>query len=251
MNHRLNKKVYCQQLGLIDYQEAWDYQELLFAEIVQAKIANRKRPAHEQQPTNNYLLCCEHPPVYTLGKSGHAEHLLLDVQALADKHIQYYKINRGGDITFHGPGQVVVYPILDLENFFTDIHKYLRSLEETVIRTLAEYGVEAGRIAGLTGVWIDPVWTDHQQQLRPRKICAMGVKSSRWVTMHGLALNVNTDLRYFDHIVPCGIKDKAVTSLEKELQTPQDMQEVTHKLRKHLSDLFHMELVLESKLAVT
>lgn len=237
MNYKLNRKVEFQHLGLIDYQVAWNYQEKLFAATVQAKIDNRKLPEDEQSLTKNYLLFCQHPPVYTLGKSGHPEHLLLNEQALIDKHIQYYKINRGGDITYHGPGQVVGYPILDLDNFFTDIHKYLRYLEEAVILTLAAYGIKAGRIEGLTGVWID-----HEEQINPRKICAMGVKSSRWVTMHGFALNVNTDLHYFNYIVPCGIRDKAVTSLEKELGYSVEVSEVEQKLKRHLQNLFAMEL---------
>ncbi|MEM9671146.1 MAG: lipoyl(octanoyl) transferase LipB [Cyclobacteriaceae bacterium] len=232
-----NKQVNVQHLGLIDYAQAWDYQEKIFSETVQTKIANRKQP-DQQQTTQNYLLFCQHPPVYTLGKSGQEDHLLLSVKELAEKGIQYYPINRGGDITFHGPGQIVGYPILDLDHFFTDIHRYLRTLEEAVILTLANYGIDAGRIPGLTGVWID-----YEQQKNPRKICAMGVKSSRWVTMHGFALNVNTDLSYFDHIVPCGIKDKAVTSLEKELGGQQDLEEVTAILLKHLSGQFGMDVV--------
>jgi len=233
-----NKQVNVQQLGLIDYAQAWDYQEKIFSETVQTKIANRRQP-HQQQTTQNYLLFCQHPPVYTLGKSGQEDHLLLSAEELAEKGIQYYPINRGGDITFHGPGQIVGYPILDLDHFFTDIHRYLRTLEEAVILTLADYKIDAGRIPGLTGVWID-----YQQQKNPRKICAMGVKSSRWVTMHGFALNVNTDLRYFEYIVPCGIKDKAVTSLEKELGARQDLEKVTLRLLHHLSNLFAMEVVL-------
>ncbi len=236
MNAKLNKRVAFQQLGLIDYQAAWDYQEQLFADIIRVKIENRHLPEELQQETRNYLLFCQHPHVYTLGKSGQADHLLLTEEELARKQIQYYQINRGGDITYHGPGQLVGYPILDLDNFFTDIHRYLRFLEEAVIRTLAEYGVEAGRIPGLTGVWVD-----HEKQIHPRKICAMGVKSSRWVTMHGFALNVNADLHYFDYIVPCGIRDKAVTSLDKELGHPQDLMEVEATLKYHLQQLFEME----------
>ncbi|MEK6477689.1 lipoyl(octanoyl) transferase LipB [Catalinimonas sp. 4WD22] len=238
MNAIQNKEVIFQHLGLVDYQEAWDYQEKLFADTIQLKIENRKLAEAEQQITPNYLLFCQHPHVYTLGKSGDLEHLLLDEQALAEKQAKFYKINRGGDITYHGPGQIVVYPILDLDNFFTDIHRYLRFLEEAVILTLADYGLEAGRIEGLTGVWLD-----HIEQKNPRKICAMGVKSSRWVTMHGLAFNVNSDLQYFEYIVPCGIKGKAVTSLEKELGSRQNIQEVEEKLRAHLGSLFEMELL--------
>ena len=183
------------------------------------------------------LLFVEHPHVYTLGKSGDVNHLLLNENGLKAKDASFYKINRGGDITYHGPGQLVGYPILDLENFFTDIHKYLRLLEEAVIFTLAEYDVKAGRIDGLTGVWID-----YEQQENPRKICAMGVKSSRWVTMHGFALNINTDLSYFNHIIPCGIDDKAVTSLQQELGREVSMTEVENKLKAHIAELFEMEL---------
>lgn len=220
-------------LGTIDYQEAWDYQEKLFAEIVELKINNRNLPPAENNPTPNYLLFCEHPHVYTLGKSGSENNLLIGEALLQEKKASFYKINRGGDITYHGPGQVVGYPILDLDNFFTDIHKYLRLLEEAVILTLAEYGIVAGRIAGLTGVWLD-----HEQQANPRKICAMGVKCSRWVTMHGFALNVNTNLNYFNYIVPCGISDKAVTSLEQELGRQVPLAEVEQKLLGHLAQLF-------------
>lgn len=237
MNHIQNKQVNFQHLGLVDYQQAWDYQEKLFAETVQAKIANRKRPEEEQEATANYLLFCQHPHVYTLGKSGHLDNLLLNEQQLRDKEATFYKINRGGDITYHGPGQLVAYPILDLDNFFTDIHRYLRYLEEAVILALADFGLEAGRVEGLTGVWLD-----HIKQENPRKICAMGVKSSRWVTMHGLALNVNANLDYFDYIVPCGISDKAVTSMQHEIGEPVDMKKVEESLRQHLSTLFGMEL---------
>ncbi|MCS5491958.1 lipoyl(octanoyl) transferase LipB [Algoriphagus limi] len=238
MNEFINKKVKFTDLGGMDYQQAWDYQEKLFADIVATKISNRKKPAEEQVPTENHLLFVEHPHVYTLGKSGKLENLLLDEEGLKANDATFYKINRGGDITYHGPGQLVGYPILDLENFFTDIHKYLRFLEEAIIRTLAEYGIEAGRIDGLTGVWLD-----HIRQENPRKICAMGVKSSRWVTMHGFAFNVNANLNYFGHIIPCGIDDKAVTSLHLELGRPVDESEVKEKVKKHLVDLFEMELI--------
>ena len=238
MNHIINKKTAFEDLGLIDYQAAWDEQERLFAETVQLKIANRKRPEEDQVPTPNYLLFCSHPHVYTLGKSGKAENLLLNEEGLELKQAKYYKINRGGDITYHGPGQLVGYPILDLDNFFTDIHKYLRFLEEAVILTLAEYEIPAGRIEGLTGVWLD-----HIDQKNPRKICALGVKSSRWVTMHGFAFNVNTDLDYFKNIIPCGIDDKAVTSMENELGYQLDEKEVSNKVKKHIASLFEMELV--------
>ncbi len=220
----------------MDYKEAWDYQTLLFDQIVEAKIANRTREEADQQPTENHLLFVEHPHVYTLGKSGDEKHLLADQEGLRKIGANYYRINRGGDITYHGPGQIVGYPVIDLENFFTDIHKYLRLLEEAVIRTLAEYNIAGGRIEGLTGVWID-----HEGNA-PRKICALGVKTSRWVTMHGFAFNVNTDLSYFGHIVPCGIDDKAVTSMKKELGADQDMTEVEAKLKEHIGGLFAMEL---------
>jgi lipoyl(octanoyl) transferase len=222
----------------MDYQEAWDYQEKIFAEIVAQKIKNRNLPADRQEITANYLLFVEHPHVYTLGKSGKPENLLLDEQGLEQHHAYYYKINRGGDITYHGPGQLVGYPILDLDNFFTDIHKYLRLLEEAIILTLADYGIAAGRIEGLTGVWLDYI-----EQKTPRKICAMGVKSSRWVTMHGFAFNLNADLSYFGHIIPCGIDDKAVTSLHLELGRPVDEQEAKNKVKNHLADLFEMNLI--------
>ncbi len=195
-----------------------------------------KKQVKPQLETPNFIYFVEHPHVYTLGKSGKPEHLLLDEKGLKAKNATFYKINRGGDITYHGFGQIVGYPILDLDNFFTDIHKYLRLLEEAIILTLADYGIEAGRIEGLTGVWLD-----HEKQENPRKICAMGVKMSRWVTMHGFAFNVNTDLAYFQNIVPCGITDKAVTSLEKELGKPQNIREVEAKLLNHLANLFGME----------
>lgn len=241
MNNIPNKKVEFQHLGMVDYQQAWNYQERLFAEIVELKIQNRKTAEQLQQPTPNYLLFCQHPHVYTLGKSGKESHLLLDDQGLESVQATFYKINRGGDITYHGPGQLVGYPLLDLENFFTDIHKYLRLLEEAVILTLKEYGIAGGRIEGLTGVWID-----YETQQNPRKICALGVKSSRWVSMHGFAFNVNTDLGYFKNIVPCGIDDKAVTSLQQELGREIPMEEVEAKLLKHISSLFGMKLTQQS-----
>ncbi|MEQ9424387.1 MAG: lipoyl(octanoyl) transferase LipB [Cyclobacteriaceae bacterium] len=223
-------------LGLIDYQQAWDYQENIFKTTVSHKIANRRRPDDEQLPVQNHLIFCSHPHVYTLGKSGDAGNLLLKEEILKKQGIDYYKINRGGDITYHGPGQIVGYPILDLDQFFTDIHKYLRFLEEAVIRTLNDYGLQAGRIQGLTGVWLDEKSND------ARKICALGVKTSRWVTMHGFAFNVNTDLKYYDNIVPCGIRDKSVTSLQKELGLNVDMNEVKQKLKSHLAEIFEMTL---------
>jgi lipoyl(octanoyl) transferase len=238
VNQVINKSVKFLDLGTKDYKETWDFQENIFAQIVGKKIQNRKLPAEEQVATENYLLFVEHPHVYTLGKSGELSHLLLDEKGLGEKQATFYKINRGGDITYHGPGQLVGYPIIDLDNFFTDIHKYLRFLEEAIILTLAEYGIEAGRIDGLTGVWLD-----YKEQKNPRKICALGVKSSRWVTMHGFAFNVNSDIGYFNNIVPCGIPDKAVTSLHLELGRPVDPQEVKEKVKRHIIGLFEMELI--------
>ncbi len=237
MNEFINKKVEFRDLGLMDYQQAWDYQEELFAQTVSLKIKNRNLPSEEQLITPNYLIFVEHPHVYTLGKSGKPENLLLNEIGLQQHQASYFKINRGGDITYHGPGQLVGYPILDLDNFFTDIHRYLRLLEEAIILTLSDFGIHAGRIDGLTGVWID-----HLEQINPRKICAMGVKSSRWVTMHGFAFNVNTDLNYFSHIIPCGIDDKAVTSLQQELGHRVDPDSVKELVKKHLIDLFEIEL---------
>lgn len=236
-------------LGLIDYKQAWDYQEKLFNEIVGIKIHNRKLTLPDAKPlttksgikTPSYLLFCEHPHVYTLGNSGNKENLLINERQLDEKQATYYKINRGGDITYHGPGQIVGYPILDLDNFFTDIHKYLRFLEEMVIRTLAEYGISSGRSAGETGVWLEA-----DNPLKARKICAMGVRASRWVTMHGFAFNINVDLSYFGNIIPCGITDKTVTSLDKELGRKVDEDEVKEKLKKHFADLFQCELTLGS-----
>lgn len=225
-------------LGLIDYKQAWQFQEKLFNEVVDTKINNRNCVPELQRPTSSYLLFCQHPHVYTLGNSGNKENLLINEQELEEKNASYYKINRGGDITYHGPGQIVGYPILDLDNFFTDIHKYLRLLEETVIRTLAEYGVEAGRSTGETGVWLDV-----ENPLKARKICAMGVRASRWVTMHGFALNANVDLNYFKNIIPCGIQDKAVTSLHKEIGRPVEEEELKQKLKKHFAQLFDCTFV--------
>lgn len=225
-----NKTVKYQNLGLIDYKEAWDYQEKLFRATVDRKIQLRNGETTEQ--TENHILFCEHPHVYTLGKSGDKDHLLLNDASLKKNNATYYEINRGGDITYHGPGQLVVYPILDLDHFFSDIHKYLRFLEESVILTLAEYGITASRVDGLTGVWIDG------DKPTARKICAIGVKSSRWVTMHGIGFNVNSDLSYFSHIIPCGIQDKAVTSMESELGRKLDMQEIADVLKDKLATLF-------------
>lgn len=238
MNNKINRKVEFQDLGLIDYKEAWDYQESLFGQILSIKIGNRSLAPDDHAITPNYLLFCEHPHVYTLGKSGSEQNLLISEEILKAKKATFYKINRGGDITYHGPGQIVGYPIVDLENFFTDIHRYMRLLEESVIVTLKEYGIEAGRIKGLTGVWLD-----HERLVNPRKICAMGVKTSRWVTMHGFAFNVNSDLDYFTNIVPCGITGKEVTSMEKELGARQDFREVSGKLKRNLANLFEMELM--------
>jgi lipoyl(octanoyl) transferase len=233
-----NKKIIFQDLGLMDYKACWDYQEKLFNETVNLKISNRYLPEEKQIPTKNHLLFVEHPHVYTLGKSGDEKNLLLNEKQLLDKHANYYKINRGGDITYHGPGQLVAYPILDLDNFFTDIHKYLRLLEETIILTLKEYGIESGRSKGETGVWLDA-----DDKFKARKICAMGVRCSRWVTMHGWGFNVNSDLNYFDNIIPCGINDKAVTSLNEELGRNVDMQEIKEKLKKNFSNLFEAEFI--------
>lgn len=239
----MNKKTHFIHLGLKDYKEAWDYQEQLFKETVDLKIANRKASEDLQIETKNYLLFCEHPHVYTLGKSGDENHLLANDSFLKEKEATFYKINRGGDITYHGPGQIVGYPIIDLDHFFTDIHKYLRFLEEAVIETLIEYEIQSGRIEGLTGVWLDA-----DDEKKARKICALGVKSSRWVTMHGFAFNVNTNLEYFNYIVPCGIQDKAVTSLQKELGRTLDMKEVEGKLKSHLANIFEMELIESTNL---
>lgn len=217
-------------LGLIDYKEAWDFQENLFKTAIDLKISNRNGETNEIP--ENHLLFCQHPHVYTLGKSGKQENLLLNEMQLDEYDATFYKINRGGDITYHGPGQLVVYPIFDLEQFFTDIHKYMRFLEEAVILTLQDFGIESGRVKGLTGVWLGG------DTENPRKICAMGVKSSRWVTMHGIGFNVNTDLNYFSHIIPCGIDDKAVTSMQRELGHPLNINEVAQRLQTHLSELF-------------
>lgn len=241
MSIHINKTVEVINLGIDDYKCVWDYQESIFKKTVDLKIQNRRtEDGNDQITTSNYLILCEHPHVYTIGKSGSIENLLLDDQGLKDHNAQFYRINRGGDITYHGPGQLVAYPILDLDNFFTDIHKYLRFLEEAVIMTLADFALSAGRIDGLTGVWID----FEEGAKAPRKICAMGVKSSRWVTMHGLALNVNTDLSYFGHIVPCGIDDKAVTSMNKELGKYVDMSEVQERLTFHMAEVFEMDITM-------
>jgi lipoyl(octanoyl) transferase len=231
-------------LGMLDYKTAWDYQESL----LQKNISIKQNPEYEsirnspsgkfELPTTNYLLFVEHPPVYTLGKSGHMENVLLDENQRREKGIDFFQTNRGGDITFHGPQQVVGYPILDLEKFYTDIGRYLRELEEVIILTLSEYGITAGRSAGETGVWID--WDKKGCE---RKICAMGVRCSRWVTMHGFALNVNTDLGYFNHIIPCGIQNKKVTSIKSELGREVDMNEVKEKLKQNFSRVFNATVI--------
>ena len=239
-----NKKVAVQNWGLIDYKEAWDKQQGIFDSTVKQKMALREKEIAttgnayvDDSLTPNYMIFCQHPHVYTLGNSGHPENLLLDDTSLKEKDATYYRINRGGDITYHGPGQIVCYPILDLDNFFTDIHLYLRKLEEAVIITLADYGLTAGRYPGYTGVWFDA------DNASARKICAMGVRCSRWVTMHGLALNVNADLNYFKNIIPCGIDDKAVTTMQNELGKVVDVDEVQDKLQQHIAKLFEMEVV--------
>ena len=233
----MNKEVKLINKGLIDYKECWDYQTQIFEGIIQKKILIRKGEAKDEI-TNNYFIFCEHPHVYTLGKTGEKRNLLLNDTLLKAKGASFYHINRGGDITYHGPGQIVGYPIFDLDNFFTDINKYLRLLEEAIILTLKDYGIESGRVDGLTGVWIDG-----DNPIKARKICALGVKLSRWVTMHGFAFNINTDLEYFNNIVPCGISDKSVTSLEKELGQPQDITEVQNKILAHFKQLFDFTIV--------
>ena len=226
----MNKNVDFIDLGLIDYKKCWDYQEVLFAKILKTKSLNRN--SEEQLKTENYFIFCEHPNVYTLGKSGDEKNLLVSKKDLLKKNADFYKINRGGDITFHGPGQIVGYPIFDLDNFFTDIHKYLRLLEEAVILTLNEYGVFCGRSRGETGVWVDA------GKKNARKICALGVRTSRWVTMHGFALNVNTDLDYFNNIIPCGISNKKVTSIKNELEKQLKIEDVKKKLKCNLIRVF-------------
>lgn len=237
MNITLNKKTHFIDLDLIDYKKAWDYQSHLFDKILAVKSENRNRQGQEEA-TENYLIFCEHPHVFTLGKRGDENNLLVSKDDLPGLGAAFYHINRGGDITYHGPGQLVGYPVIDLENFFTDIHRYMRLLEESVIQSLAEFGIKGGRIAGLTGVWIDA-----EDEKKARKICALGVKTSRWVTMHGFAFNVNADLKYFDYIIPCGIHDKAVTSMEKELGRKQDLQKVKTVLKNKIAEQFEMDYV--------
>jgi lipoyl(octanoyl) transferase len=230
-------RVQFEDWGLIDYQTAWDKQEAVFKVAVDQKLEQRNHANQVFEPIQNRLIFCQHPPVYTLGKSGKMENLLLDEAGLKTQGASFFPINRGGDITFHGPGQLVGYPIFDLEQFFTDIHKYLRYLEEAIITTLAHYGVKGERFEGYTGVWIEA------DKPSARKICAMGVRCSRWVTMHGFAFNINTDLSYFNHIVPCGIDDKAVTSLEKELNRKVDFEEVSALLKKNIAAQFDFSFV--------
>lgn len=232
------RQVHFHDRGLVDYAAAWDHQTRLFQSIIDRKIANREKPANEQLATEDHLIFCEHPHVYTLGKSGKQSHLLLNEDGLREAGVQFFPIDRGGDITYHGPGQLVGYPIFDLDHHFTDIHRFLRTLEEAIIGTLEVYGIKGGRIDGLTGVWLDA-----DQPAKARKICAFGIRASRWVTMHGFAFNVNTDLSYFNNIVPCGIADKGVTSLAAELGRPVDMAEVKGRLKMELADLFDVELV--------
>jgi lipoyl(octanoyl) transferase len=237
VNAVLNKQTRFIDLGLIAYPEAWDYQTKLFQEILDIKARNRNLPDDKQEITPNYLIFCEHPHVFTLGKSGDEHNLLIPIENLNSINATYVPINRGGDITYHGPGQLVVYPIFDLENFFTDIHKYMRFLEEAVIQTLREFGIESDRINKLTGVWLEI-----HDPTKARKICAMGVKMSRWATMHGLALNVSPDLNYFNYIVPCGIQDKSVTSMAKELNEDVEMKKVKTLLKEKLKQTFSLEL---------
>lgn len=228
------KKIIFEDLGRIDYKKAWDYQENIFDKTIKQKIDNRKN--NIQEDTKNYLLFCEHPHVYTLGKSGQNSHLLLNDEALKKINATYYKINRGGDITYHGDGQLVAYPILDLENFSLDIHRYIFNLEEAIILTLADYGIKTERLEGSIGVWLDV-----KNPVKCRKICAIGVRASRYVTMHGFALNVNTDLNYFNHIIPCGISDKGVTSMQKEINREINFDEIKRKTFKYLSQVFDFE----------
>lgn len=244
MNANLNKQIKFVDWGLIAYQEAWDYQTKLFQETLGIKAENRNLPVAGQRPTPNHLIFCEHPHVFTLGKSGDESNLLMPKENLSSINATYVPVNRGGDITYHGPGQLVVYPVFDLENFFTDIHRFMRALEEAVIQTLLAFGIESGRMEKLTGVWLDASHPlpDRQAGAKPRKICALGVKMSRWVTMHGLALNVNPDLNYFNYIVPCGIQDRPVTSMEKELNTKVEMDTVKLVLKERLSKVFDVDV---------
>lgn len=232
-----NNTVFFEDLDVIDYKEAWDYQEKLFNRIVEQKVYNRNH-SEDTAATNNYLLFCEHPHVYTLGKNGSENNLLVNMLELQQKEATYYKINRGGDITYHGPGQIVGYPILDLDNFSPDIHQYVANMEEAIIRTIAEYGLKGERMKGASGVWLDP-----DQPEKARKICAIGIRSSRWVTMHGFAFNVNTDLSYFELINPCGFTDKKATSMQAELGRSIPMDDIKVKVRDHLADVIGMKLL--------
>jgi len=236
VNSLINKKVKFQDLGIKEYQPTWDYQEELLKQNLDIKIHNRENPG-DLKETNNHLIFVEHPHVYTLGKSGHESNLLANENKLKEINATYVKVNRGGDITYHGFGQIVGYPILDLENFYTDIHRYMRDLEEVIIRTIAEYGLIGERSPGETGVWFDV------GKPYARKICALGVKASRWVTIHGFALNVNTDMKYFDYIIPCGISDKQVTSMKRELEREVDYEEVKQKIKKHFAEVFGFEFI--------
>lgn len=237
-DHLKDKRIEVEDLGRIDYKEAWNYQEKLLQGVIDRKVANRELPPEQWYAPQHRFLFCEHPHVITLGKSGSFDNLLLDQEGLKRNNVTFYKINRGGDITYHGPGQVVGYPVIDLDHFFTDIHKYIRLLEEVVIRLLAEYGIEGDRLEGVTGVWLDK---DDPQ--KARKICAIGIRCSRWVTMHGFALNVNSDLNYFNYIVPCGINDKQVTSMQKELNQEIDTEEVKSKIISHFSKVFEADMI--------
>ncbi|MDQ0477734.1 lipoyl(octanoyl) transferase LipB [Chryseobacterium sp. MDT2-18] len=240
MTDTQNRTLHFQELGLMDYEPAFEFQEKLMKEIIALKLENRGQPDEIQHITPNYLLFVEHPHVYTIGKSGDEHNMLANAKKLEEINATFVKTNRGGDITYHGFGQIVGYPILDLDNFKSDIFLYMRNLEEVIIRVIAEYGLKGERSEGETGVWLDV------GKPYARKICAMGVKTSKWVTMHGLALNVNTDLRYFEYIIPCGIKDKAVTSLQRELErefSPQEMDEVKEKIKKHFCEVFEAEIV--------
>ena len=235
------QSVIFKDLGLIDYKTAWDYQEKLLQQNVAVKTALRNDPSLATKiDTQHYFLFCEHQPVYTLGKSGDMKNVLMSEKELDAANIQFFKTNRGGDITFHGLQQIVGYPILDLEKIYTDIGKYLRSLEEIIIKTVAEYGIIGGRSEGETGVWINPDIKGEE-----RKICAIGVRCSRWITMHGFALNVNTDLNYFKNIIPCGIENKQVTSIEKELGRKVDFEEVKEKIKENFRKVFDVEFLME------
>ncbi len=238
MNSLINNKVYFQDWKMVDYQDGLNRQLSFFNNIIDKKIENRKLDPSSRTPTDNFLFFCEHNHVYTLGKSGSKDHLLISEKEMESRDIAYYEIGRGGDITYHGPGQIVGYPVLDLENFNTDIHKYMRNLEEVIIRTLQHYDLEGGRYTGFTGVWLG-----NEKENNWRKICAFGVKLSRWVSMHGFSLNVNTNLSFFDNIVPCGIDDKAVTSMQKELGHIFNMEEVKSQLLKNFADVFKMDII--------